>query len=387
MKKNKKKKLKNIKKKRKNSLKAKKKIKKKKKTINLKKKKVKKKKSILKKKINNNLITKSVRIEEKLKSKLNVKVKFDIFAIDRSISKFFQSIDGKINEFKIQRKDEKRRLKLLEIEKRDKENEKIKKQKILQEEKEFKLKQQELKDEERIEKLRAKDLKLFLRKEQALLRKEQAERQKKFLQELRIQKQIERFRIREIKELEKLERMSLREKREDYGELQKRIENLKNKYRLIRDQKIRERVEALGVKTDEGDDRSALLQKEREYNIARQKIEFALESFYRSANSLVFQLNKRYITRHMSIFRCIDKRFETGEIFIKWDESSDEEWLILIYIKDNSPDKGIIIEDKTNDEKNMSYEFKPNEIFKASDLMVDSLTQLISKKRQKLKQN
>ena len=383
----KKKKLKNTKKKRKILLKTKKKTKKKKKIINLKKKKTQKKKPIFKKKIKNNLITKSVRVEEKLKSKLKVKVKFDIFAIDRGISKFFQSIDGKINEFKIQRKDEKRRLKLIEIEKRDIEKEKIKKKKILQEERQFKLKQQELKDEERIEKLRAKDLKLFLRKEQALLRKEQAERQKKFLQELRIQRQIERFRIREVKELEKLERMSLREKREDYGELQKRIENLKNKYRLIRDQKIRERVEALGVKTDEGDDRSALLQKEREYNLARQKIEFALESFYRSANSLVFQLNKRYITRHMSIFRCIDKRFETGEIFIKWDESSDEEWLILIYIKDNSPDKGIIIEDKTNDEKNMSYEFKPNEIFKASDLMVDSLTQLISKKRQKPKQN
>ena len=91
--------------------------------------------------------------------------------------------------------------------------------------------------------------------------------------------------------------------------------------------------------------------------------------------------------RDRSIFRCIDKRFETGEIFIKWDESSDNEWLILIYIKDNSPDKGIIIEDKTNDEKNMFYEFKPNEVFNASDLMVDSLTQLISKKRQKLKQN
>jgi hypothetical protein len=81
------------------------------------------------------------------------------------------------------------------------------------------------------------------------------------------------------------------------------------------------------------------------------------------------------------------KILKPGEIFIKWDESADDDWLILIYIKDNSPDKGIIIEDKTNDEKNMSYEFKPNEIFKASDLMVDSLTQLISKKRQKLKQN
>ena len=76
--------------------------------------------------------------------------------------------------------------------------------------------------------------------------------------------------------------------------------------------------------------------KEKEYTLARQKIEFALESFYRSASSLVFQLNKRHITRHMSIFRCIDRRFETGEIFVKWDEASDDEWLLLIYIKNLS---------------------------------------------------
>ena len=36
----------------------------------------------------------------------------------------------------------------------------------------------------------------------------------------------------------------------------------------------------------------------------------------------------------MSILRCIDRRFETGEIFVKWDESGDEEWLLLIYIKE-----------------------------------------------------
>ena len=89
----------------------------------------------------------------------------------------------------------------------------------------------------------------------------------------------------------------------------------------------------------------------------------------------------------MSIFRCIDRRFETGEIFIKWDESQDDEWLILIYIKDNSPDKGIIIEDKTNPEKNNSYEYKPSEIFKASDIMVDSLTQLLSRERSKNKKD
>ena len=225
-----------------------------------------------------------------------------------------------------------------------------------------------------------------MRKEQAILRKEQAEKQKRFLQELKIEKQIEKFRIREIKELEQLEKTSLREQRDDYSGLQERIEKLKEKYRLIRDQKIRDRVEALGVKTLETDDRETLLKKEREYSIERQKIEFSLESFYRSAASLVFQLNKRHITRNMSIFRCIDRRFETGEIFIKWDETSDEDWLILIYIKDNAPDKGIIIEDKTNQEKNLSYEFKSNEIFKASDTMVDSLTQLLSRERSK-KQN
>ena len=85
----------------------------------------------------------------------------------------------------------------------------------------------------------------------------------------------------------------------------------------------------------------------------------------------------------MSILRCIDRRFETGEIFIKWDESSDDDWLVLIYIKNNSPDEGIVIEDKSNLEKNVSYEYKSNEIFKASDMMVDSLTQLISKERSK----
>ena len=85
----------------------------------------------------------------------------------------------------------------------------------------------------------------------------------------------------------------------------------------------------------------------------------------------------------MSIFRCIDRRFESGEIFTKWDEFIDEDWLILIYIKDNSPNQGIVIEDKTNPEKNTSNEFQPNEIFKASDMMVDSFTQLISKIRSK----
>ena len=327
-----------------------------------------------------NFILKLINLQNSLKPEINLKINF---GIEKFIQSFFDKIANTIGQYKILKKDETRRLKLEKIEKARQEKIDLQNQKQKEQELKIKLKEQTLKEEIRLEKQRTRDIKLFLRKEQAILRIEQAEKQKQFLKQLRLEKQIEKFRVREVKELEKLEKISLREKRDDYAGLQQRIEKLKEKYRIIRDQKIRERVEALGVKIQGDEDRDTLLQKEKDYTLARQKIEFALESFYRSASSLVFQLKKRYITRHMSIFRCIDRRFETGEIFIKWDEASDDEWLLLIYIKNNSPDEGIVIEDKTNPEKNISHEFKNNEIFKASDTMVDSLTQLIARKRAK----
>ena len=338
------------------------------------------------KNIPKNTILKVIRFQETLKPNFNF-IKKSYFGLEKSLENFFNKIDGIIQGYKILKDEEKKRKKLEEIQTIENERIEKDKQKKIEKELRIKLQEDEIKEEIRIEKERVKDIKLFLRQEQAIVRKEQAEKQRKFLEQIKLERQIEKFRIREVKELEKLERISLREQREDYAGLQERIEKLKQKYRVIRDQKIRERVEALGVKIQGDEDRETLLRKEKEYTIARQKIELSLESFYRSAASLVFQLNKRHITRHMSILRCIDRRFETGEIFIKWDESNDDEWLILIYIKDNSPDEGIIIEDKSNPEKNLSHEFKSSEIFKASDMMVDSLTQLLSREREKRQKN
>ena len=341
---------------------------------------------IIKKKIKvkntekNSVILKLIKFQLSLKPELNLSF---FSKIEKNIQSFFDKVSETISNYKILKTDEIRRRKIEKVENERKEKIALANKKKEDEVLRLRQKEQALKEEARLEKQRAKDIKLFLRKEQAILRIEQAERQKKFLKQLRLDKQIEKFRIREVKELERLEKISLKEKREDYAGLQQRIEQLKDKYRIIRDQKIKERVEALGVKIQGDEDRETLLIKEKEYTLARQKIEFALESFYRSASSLVFQLNKRYITRHMSILRCIDRRFENGEIFIKWDESEDDNWLLLIYIKDNSPDEGIIIEDKTNPEKNVSHEFKNIDIFKASDTMVDSLTQLIARKRAK----
>ena len=345
-------------------------------------KKIKKAKSNFKEKIalKDTIASKLVKWQMSLKPDLNFKLDFNL---EKYIQSFFDKISETISNYKILKLREKRRLRLEKMENERKAKIILEKQKKEESILKIKLKEQALKDEERLEKQRTKDIKVFLRKEQALLRIEQAEKQKQFFKQLKLEKQIEKFRIREVKELAELEKISLKEKREDYAGLQERIDKLKEKYRIIRDQKIKERVEALGVKLQGDEDRETLLLKEKEHALARQKVEFALESFYRSASSLVFQLNKRYITKNMSIFRCIDRRFETGEVFIKWDESKDEEWLLLIYIKNNSPNEGIVIEDKTNPEKNVSYEFSNVDIFKASDTMVDSLTQLIARKRDK----
>ena len=346
------------------------------------KKKIKKIKKIAKKRPQKqqSFLSKFIFLQESLKSKLSIKINLNP---EKKIQGFFDFIEKKIIDTRKLIIEEKQKFKLREFEKERQQKRAEEKAKIELLKKQIELKKTELKEEKQLQKERARDLKKFLRQEQALLREEQAEVQRKFLEEIKIEKQIEKFRIREVKELETLERISLKEKRDEYSEIQDRIDKLKEKYRLIRDQKIRERLEALGIKTLEEDDRETLLKKEKNYIAARQLVETSLESFYRSASSLVFQLNKRHLTRDMSIFRCIDRRFETGEIFIKWDESNDDEWLILIYIKDNSPEGKIIIEDKCNHEKYFSDEYQSNEIFKASDKMVDSLTQLLYRERSK----
>ena len=130
-----------------------------------------------------------------------------------------------------------------------------------------------------------------------------------------MEKKISAYRRRELEQIKHLERLALQEERDDYRPVLQRLEKIKEKYRLIRQQKIFERLNSLGLKVSETDTREDLLQKQKAYEEHRQKIETILESFYRSANSLVFQLNKRYIPKHKSILRVIDRRYEEKFMF------------------------------------------------------------------------
>lgn len=352
-----------------------------------KRKKIRKKKAKVKKAVKSNSNTRAlVQSFLKINDKFKNIFRFN-FNLDQSLQNFFQGISNKVSNIKKVIQEEKEKQNQIKVQEMEKEKINIQKRLKSEKEGEFQAKAQELKDEIKLERERKKELQKFVRLEQAEVRKEQAEKQRKFLEQIKLEKKIEQFRKREALEIKNLERFVLGQERESYVSVQERIDKIKVKYQKLRDQKIADRVKALGIEIQEGDDRSALLEKERVYNLERQKIEFALESFYRSAHSLCFQINKRYIPKYLSIMRVIDRRFETGEIFIKWDDAPDEEWLILIYIKNNSPDEGIVIEDKTNPEKNTSHEYQSNEIFKASDMMVDALTKLLDNERNKRKAN
>lgn len=327
-----------------------------------------------------NLAIKLIRLGEKFKSLFRFKLN-----LDQRLQSFFQGASNKILSIRKAIEIERERLKKIKIKNMEREKIETEKRIKLEQEMILRAKQQEYKDEIKIEKDRKKFLKNFLRQEQAVVRKEHAERQRKFLEQIKLEKKIEKFRQREANEIKSLTKYVLNQQRENYKEVEERIAEIKKRYRDLRDQKIRERVEQLGIEIAEGDDRTALLEKEKNYYLERQKIEDALYSFYRSANSLCYQINKKFLGRHLSLFRCKDFMMERGEVLIKFDDFPDDEWLILIYLDSSSADGNIIIEDKSNPEKSFSKEFKRSQIFEAQEMMVDSLISLIQRDRLKRK--
>jgi len=323
-----------------------------------------------------------------LSDKIKSMLRFN-FNLDKSLQNFFQGISNRVLNFKKVLQEEREKQKREKIKEMEREKIEAKKRFIQQEEVALKAKALELKEEKELSRQLTIDLKRFLREDQAELRRERAEKQRKFLEQIKLEKKIESFVRREEKEVQALSKYVLSQQRESYEEVKLRIDKIKEKYKALRQQKveeaIRERLTQFGVEVKDSDTKEILLEKERVYNEEREKVEYALESFYRASHSLCFMISKRYLNKHLPIMRCIDKRIEESAIYIKWDDTPEDEWLICIYLKDDTPTEGIVIEDKTDPEKNISKEFKRDQIFDASDFMVDSLTALLERERNKRK--
>ncbi len=323
-------------------------------------------------------------LSDKIKSMLRFNLN-----LDKSLQNFFQGISNRVSNIKKVIQEERAKQKEKKIKEMEREKIEAKKRFMQQEEIALKAKALELKEEKEFSRQLSIDLKRFIREDQAELRRERAEKQRKFLEQIKLEKKIKSFIQREEKEVQALSKYVLSQQRESYEEVKLRIDKIKEKYKALRQQKIeeaiRERLTQFGVDVKDSDTKEVLLEKERIFNEEREKVEYALISYYRTSLSLCFNINKKFLSKHLPLMRCIDKRIEESAIYIKWDDTPEDEWLICIYLKDDAPTEGIVIEDKTDPEKNISKEFKRDQIFDASDFMVDSLTALLERERNKRK--
>jgi len=258
----------------------------------------------------------------------------------------------------------------------------IEKQRKIQSSLRKELLKKEIKEEKLLARKRAVELKNFIREEQKIIREKEKEKQVKFLEEVKLEKSLEKFRAREIEEIKAIEKYSLNIEKEDYKAFQDRIDQVREKYKALRNERLRKRVEELGVTLSDQATVEEIRAKEKAYLAQRELIETSLYSFTRSATSLVYQINKKYLPKNADLLRIINLVYEQSEIIIREDQEQNENFLILIYIKDQDAKKEIIVEDKV---KNETREYNRNAIFKFGDDLTDSLILYLERMRENFK--
>jgi hypothetical protein len=258
----------------------------------------------------------------------------------------------------------------------------IEKQRKIQSSLRKELLKKEIKEEKELARKRAVELKSFIREEQKIIREKEKEKQVKFLEEVKLEKSLEKFRAREVEEIKAIEKYSLNIEKEDYKAFQDRIDQVREKYKILRNERLRKRVEELGVTLSDQATVEEIRAKEKAYLAQRELIETSLYSFTRSATSLVYQINKKYLPKNADLLRVINLVYEQSEIIIREDQEQNENFLILIYVKDQDAKKEIIVEDKI---KNETREYNRNEIFKFGDDLTDSLILYLERMRENFK--
>ena len=275
-----------------------------------------------------------------------------------------------------------RQRKLLKIqEAKEKEQERLKKEKF---ELIKKMKEEQLKEEVYYSKELKKDMKIFLREQERETRKEKAKQQQEIINNLRLTKQIAAFELRQNKEITDLEKEAFKAEKEDYQEVLDRIASIRLKYKNLRLESYRNKLQNLGIEVKDDEDKSALLEKERKLLLQKTEIENTLMPFTRSLRSIAFFCNRSHILgKHLSPLKIIDSSHDTGEVYLKWlDLSESEDFLLLCYLKDNLIEsKKVVLEMKTDPEKHLSVEFDIKSIFQFQETAIDNVVKLIERER------
>ena len=256
----------------------------------------------------------------------------------------------------------------------------IEKEKKIQSSLRKELLKKEIKEEKELARKRTEELKSFIKEEQKAIREKEKEKQRKFLEEVKLEKTLESFRKRELEEIKAIEKYTLNIEKEDYKDFQHRIDQVREKYKALRNERLRRRVEELGVTLSDQASVEEIRKKEKEYLQRRELISISIESFRRSAHSLIYQISRRHLPKNADLIRCVDNIELESEIIIKEDQAPLNEYLVLIALKDNDYEKGIIIvEDKITQ---TTREYNKNQIFKFGDDLTDSMIKYLEKLRE-----
>tara|TARA_B100000029_G_scaffold347165_1_gene339514 strand:+ start:3878 stop:5014 length:1137 start_codon:yes stop_codon:yes gene_type:complete len=275
-----------------------------------------------------------------------------------------------------------RKRKLLKAqEAKEKEQERIKRERL---ELVKKMKEEQLKEEIYYSKELKRDMKIFLREQERETRKQKAKQQQEIINNLKLNKQIAAFEIRQNREIAELEKIAFKAEKEDYQEVLDRIAAIRLKYKNLRLESYRKKLQDFGIEVRGDEDKSALLEKERKLLLQKSEIENILMPFTRSLRSIAFFCNRSHILgKHLSPLKIVDSSHDTGEVYLKWlDLLDSEDFLLLCYLKDNSIEsKKVVLEMKTNPAKHLSVEFDIKSVFQFQETAIDNVVKMIERER------
>ena len=194
----------------------------------------------------------------------------------------------------------------------------------------------------------------------------------------------DQFRLQLVKDIKKEERQKIYRLKDHLWSLGDRFANIRARYKEYRLNIRNKQLAELEIRRQNREEARIILEAEKAENALKQKLVERLERFSRNMKSIVFQINKRYITKKRPPLRFVDNITESGECLIKNDDApTDKDYLILLYVEGedvsqrlNNP---ICLDDKTD----VGYpkNFQPKNIFDASDYIIDRLAVMFDKER------
>mgnify|MGYP001282979225 CR=1 FL=1 len=165
---------------------------------------------------------------------------------------------------------------------------------------------------------------------------------------MQISKKLEKFAEREKKEILSLQKLTLHYEKSEWKQVQDRIDAIRQRYAQLRNERVKKRVEELsGITFSDQESIEEIRKKEKEIIEKREQITSALEGFYRSVKSVLHTVNLRHLPKNADLLILEDLRFEESEIIVR-EDSQVENFLILIYLENNSPSGKIIVDWNTN---------------------------------------